>query len=734
MADSPRRNAQANRQARRQSPYARPAPQPAQSTPSRLRSLLSYVSPFRSARKGNEREPTPPREDDASDDEAAVKDEEGDSADEAAHFALHGSVLPLADAPDQHAPASPTPDTLSDRTRQAGGSSGTLSASASMPNFAARSLATPRFPGNYSRSPSFAHFADAQSARTAHSAVDSISSTATHELARFFQEKASRGDEHLTAVEQAGVLQLMQRAQNVPTAFTPNFHSTHDAAPSFSPGLAAPQQRTTTSSALPKRRRPVYVGAGYSSRRRKTLAGLSGSQSESSLASLASGPDATDGKRRRTERDEEDDIPVASLDDVLASPAPSSRGAKAALPTQSARPAVRNESRAAATPAKPSPLWQVSQTADAPTPSPPRNTASIKPSTRAADMMLDIIRQEDEARAPPAKVAIPKGAILNPYDSEENLLSVTGPAKKSKPAPKKVVSPKLKSPAPQPRQEKPKPAPPAISPLEQLERTMPAEYRRETSKPSKPAKAAELPKPASKPKEVPKKKPAEVLTLSDSEDEDDEEENASMEVEREDEGEEEEDELEEEEEQQEEEEEEQGEELPPPPFAAPKSSKTKKSTAAPPSAFRFSASTASVTSPFSFGQSASSAAPSKAQAGLTSASAQSPAQPAFSFSPATPAANPFSAAPAAGSSTSPFTFTPAPSAASAPSASTEPSTTPRDPKSAALALSKPELPLLQFGFDGVFPSTGSKEEDKALAAVKDIVRGMSKAELPSFAF
>jgi hypothetical protein len=53
-------------------------------------------------------------------------------------------------------------------------------------------------------------------------------------------------------------------------------------------------------------------------------------------------------------------------------------------------------------------------------------------------MMLDIIRQEDEARAPPAKVAIPKGAVLNPYDSEENLLSVAGPAKKSKPAPKKV--------------------------------------------------------------------------------------------------------------------------------------------------------------------------------------------------------------------------------------------------------------------------------------------------------
>jgi hypothetical protein len=52
--------------------------------------------------------------------------------------------------------------------------------------------------------------------------------------------------------------------------------------------------------------------------------------------------------------------------------------------------------------------------------------------------MLDIIRQEDEARAPSTKVALPKGAVLNPYDSEENLLSVAGPAKKSKAAPKEV--------------------------------------------------------------------------------------------------------------------------------------------------------------------------------------------------------------------------------------------------------------------------------------------------------
>ncbi|GEM08951.1 hypothetical protein Rt10032_c06g2968 [Rhodotorula toruloides] len=676
MADSPRRNTQVNRQARRQSPYARPAPPVAQSTPSRLRSLLSYVSPFRSARKGKEREPTPPPEDDESDDEAAVKNEEGDSADEAAQYALQGSVLPLGGA--------------------IGSSSGSLSTSASMPNFAARSLATPRFPGNYSRSPSFAHFADVQSARTAHRAVDSISSTATHELARFFQEKASRGDEHLTAVEQAGVLQLMQRAQDVPTAFTPNFRSTHDATPAFSPGPAALQQRITTSSALPKRRRPVYVGAGYSSRRRKTLAGLSGSQSESSLASLTAGHDAKDGKRRRTERDEEDDIPP--------------------------RPALRTESRTAATPAKPSPLWQVSQT-DAPTHPPPRNTATIKPSTRAADMMLDIIRQEDEARAPPAKVAIPKGAILNPYDSEDNLLSFAGPAKKSKPAPKKVASPKPQSPAPQPRQEKPKskPVPPAISPLEQLERTMPAEYRREAVKPSKPAKVAEPPKPAPKAKEVQKKKPADVLTLSpDSEDEGEEDEDGSMGEPGDEGGEEEEDQLDEEREQEE-------EELSPPPFAAPKSSKAK-AAAAPSSAFTFGAST----SPFSFVQPAAPSAPPKPQADSTSM--QPPAQPAFGFSAATPASSPFAAAPRAASSSSPLTFLPTP-ASSAPTAkAADFSAPPHDPQAAALALSKPELPLLEFRFDSVFPTSLSATGDEALEAVKDIVRGMTKAELPSFAF
>ncbi|BGP25616.1 hypothetical protein JCM10295v2_004544 [Rhodotorula toruloides] len=718
MADSPRRNTQVNRQARRQSPYARPAPPVAQSTPSRLRSLLSYVSPFRSARKGKEREPTPPPEDDESDDEAAVKNEEGDSADEAAQYALQGSVLPLGGAPDQHAPASPTPDTLSDRTRQIGSSSGSLSTSASMPNFAARSLATPRFPGNYSRSPSFAHFADVQSARTAHRAVDSISSTATHELARFFQEKASRGDEHLTAVEQAGVLQLMQRAQDVPTAFTPNFRSTHDATPAFSPGPAALQQRITTSSALPKRRRPVYVGAGYSSRRRKTLAGLSGSQSESSLASLTAGHDAKDGKRRRTERDEEDDIPVASLEDVIASPAPSREAAALSQP----RPALRTESRTAATPAKPSPLWQVSQT-DAPTHPPPRNTATIKPSTRAADMMLDIIRQEDEARAPPAKVAIPKGAILNPYDSEDNLLSFAGPAKKSKPAPKKVASPKPQSPAPQPRQEKPKskPVPPAISPLEQLERTMPAEYRREAVKPSKPAKVAEPPKPAPKAKEVQKKKPADVLTLSpDSEDEGEEDEDGSMGEPGDEGGEEEEDQLDEEREQEE-------EELSPPPFAAPKSSKAK-AAAAPSSAFTFGAST----SPFSFVQPAAPSAPPKPQADSTSM--QPPAQPAFGFSAATPASSPFAAAPRAASSSSPLTFLPTP-ASSAPTAkAADFSAPPHDPQAAALALSKPELPLLEFRFDSVFPTSLSATGDEALEAVKDIVRGMTKAELPSFAF
>lgn len=170
-------------------------------------------------------------------DNGRVKDEH-DSADEDAQFALHGKLMTRAGdvrltlaasswslsadlLPDrrqfnQNAPPSPSPGTGSSTQRSLGSS---LASSATMPNLAAlgaapstsSGLATPRFPGALRRSPSRAHYADAQSAYTAESAAASSSSHATQELARFFQAKAERGEDRLSAVEQAGVFQLMQR-------------------------------------------------------------------------------------------------------------------------------------------------------------------------------------------------------------------------------------------------------------------------------------------------------------------------------------------------------------------------------------------------------------------------------------------------------------------------------------------------------------------------------------------
>lgn len=50
---------------------------------------------------------------------------------------------------------------------------------------------------------------------------------ATESLALFFREKADAGNVPLNAIEEAGVLRLMQQAQleSLPTAFTPNFKS-----------------------------------------------------------------------------------------------------------------------------------------------------------------------------------------------------------------------------------------------------------------------------------------------------------------------------------------------------------------------------------------------------------------------------------------------------------------------------------------------------------------------------
>lgn len=317
-----------------------------------------------------------------------------------------GQLADRVDLPRQqfadHAPPSPTPGTSSGSKASAN----SLASSASLPNLAA-TLATPRFGRAVDRSPSYARFADPQSALSAESAVHSTSSHATQELARFFRAKADRGEEQLTPVEQAGVLHLMQQGaylprprwhvsaltlrnailaahgdSSVPTAFTPNFRSNPPPDALAQPGSQAGSSsgsvfggelpsRQATGPVVSKRRRPMYVGAGYSSRRRRaTIAGVSQSQSE---AALSSGSDALEGKRRKTGRDAEDDIPVATLDDVVVSPAPvrtlTSQRAPA-IPAIAANEPVKSASATLAgtsassstsTPAKPSPLWQVSQ-------------------------------------------------------------------------------------------------------------------------------------------------------------------------------------------------------------------------------------------------------------------------------------------------------------------------------------------------------------------------------------
>lgn len=123
----------------------------------------------------------------------------------------------------ENVPASPSPWTGSSTQRSIGSS---LASSATMPNLAAlaaagpstssSTLTTPHLPGALRRSPSHAagsaaRYADVRSAYTAESVLESSSTHATQELARFFQDKADRGEDRLSAVEQAGVYQLMQR-------------------------------------------------------------------------------------------------------------------------------------------------------------------------------------------------------------------------------------------------------------------------------------------------------------------------------------------------------------------------------------------------------------------------------------------------------------------------------------------------------------------------------------------
>jgi len=191
-----------------------------------LRSVLSYLSPFRSSRKQvEEEEEETDDQDEEQQGEGSVKDEDTDSADEAAQFALHGRTLPRESSGivsirirfagferswtnlafiqfQQQLPASPTPH--NQLKRLAGPSN--LASSFSMPDLASLA-ASPRARGNFARSPT--HSDSMYGGGSEHGA----SGGATEELARFFREKAERGEEGLTAVEQAGVMHLMQQGK-----------------------------------------------------------------------------------------------------------------------------------------------------------------------------------------------------------------------------------------------------------------------------------------------------------------------------------------------------------------------------------------------------------------------------------------------------------------------------------------------------------------------------------------
>ncbi|BGP17359.1 hypothetical protein JCM10213_003403 [Rhodosporidiobolus nylandii] len=767
------RSTQARRTERRASPYSRPQPQQPAATPSRLRSLLSYVSPFRSASqpaRSFEVEAVQQDGEAEANDEDVKQENEDESTDEAAQFALHGRSL-LRDGADvfgNGAPASPSPAASALAKTSFRSLATPLSASASLPNLAAAAGATPR-----SRSPL------AGSAYSGESAAGL--SSATHELARFFQEKAERGEEHLTPVEQAGVLQLMQQAQTestLPTAFTPNFrtisppranlpfpghvHSALPASPSASSifnGLngGAPSEEGSvalasvvgsTTAGTYKRRRPLYVGAGYSSRRRNAAkaasGGMSRSQSESSLSLLSSSDStAADGKRRRTDAErtkEEEDIPVASLDDVVAVPSPVSKPPAQVLekPLEKPKPlsSFSRFNAGTSTPSKPSPLWQVSQ-ADSPTPprkstsasAPSTSTASpapavsTTPKTAAADLMLGIIRAAEPAPSPAPsvagkKVAVDKEkqAILNPYgNEEEDLLAGAGRKKERVPRSRaKVATPSRARRSKAVGPEKPKEKAPE-SPLEQLERTMPAEYRpQKRTKPTSPAPAP-TPVPAKEKKDAKgkgKSKKVEVVELSSSdvevEDQEEDQDEAMMQDE-----EEEEDQLEKQQEQEEEEEQE-DEDLPAPSsaftFAA-----SKPTTAAPSSAFSFTAP----------------AAPKPASAAAFGGFSFAPSAPPAAAAPSFPA--PAATKPEAPKPAAAFSFSVPPSSSTAaPPADAET----KDPNSAALALPRSALPLSSFTFSGVLSAGAKKQEkeDSAVEAVKALAREMGRGELPSFAF
>lgn len=210
---------------------------------SRLGAMLSYLSPFRSTRKVKQPTPEPePEESDEGEVEPLEAEQGDDDDEEQGQFALHGQSLAhvgenaygehevssllvqrlaelfLTALPLQlegRAPPSPTPHTYSTANLYPNlNLAASLSASQSLPDLSFAN-STPRFSSNHAAVPSPLGRAATPSAY-ADSEVGIARSPpgrATEELARFFRDKADRGDEPLSAIEQAGVFALMQQGE-----------------------------------------------------------------------------------------------------------------------------------------------------------------------------------------------------------------------------------------------------------------------------------------------------------------------------------------------------------------------------------------------------------------------------------------------------------------------------------------------------------------------------------------
>lgn len=507
---TPRRTEDRQHRRNASAPYSlsnRPSKQstPAPETPSRLSGILSSIfSPFRSARK-----PTPQPEPESggegalTDEEEAEDQQKGEENEE--QYAVYGRSLETAPL-DWRAPPSPTPATRSSLYPSLSLASSELTPSVPFPL-----LSTPRFPGNFAfpAAPSISNLSNHNRAAswggsaTGGNEGSSPPSRATEELVKFFKEKEDQGNAPLTPIEQAGVFHLLQQAgasSSLPTAFTPDFkmgssaspttnsHQGHISSSSLNSLFDSPSGSVSQSSPF-RRRRPIYVGAGYSSqgsRRRKQGAqstgdqGLTRSKSDGMVYEMANGSSGAsggsglaDGKRRRVDEEAPSNVPLesgfglrgsTSTPSFSSSPEPSSEPKRMSTLTKATSSLLSYAKPVTTTPARPSPLWQVSKAAT-PSPSPPKKSAApANPPTptRAADLMLDIIRQEDASNP---KVA--REAILNPYASTDSPIARIP---RSRPAR-----------ATTPRRTNGRPAP-EISQLEMLEQTMPPEYRKEDAK------------------------------------------------------------------------------------------------------------------------------------------------------------------------------------------------------------------------------------------------------------